>query len=101
MQLKNNNIEQFIKYTNYCKSNKFQFNPSLKDDYLFDKIDSYKKGSKIKIKKENRGKFTESAKRSGMSVQQFASHVLSNKDKYSTTQIKRANFARNASKWKH
>ena len=66
-----------------------------------DSIDFYKGGSKIKIKKENRGKFTESANRSGMGVQEFASHVLSKKDKYSTTQVKRANFARNASKWKH
>ena len=62
-----------------------------------------KKGGKpqIHIKKENEGKFTEAAKRAGMSVQQFARHVLANKDKYSPTLVKRANFARNASKWKH
>lgn len=53
----------------------------------------------IHIKKENRGKFTASAHKAGMSVQEFANHVLRNKGKYSSTQVKRANFARNASKW--
>lgn len=61
----------------------------------------YKKGGKIHIKKKNRGKFTASAKRAGMGVQEFARHVLANKDKYSSTLIKRANFARNAKKFKH
>lgn len=54
----------------------------------------------IHIKPENRGKFTASAKRAGMGVQEFASHVLANKEDYSSTQVKRANFARNAAKWK-
>lgn len=58
-------------------------------------------GGKIYIKPSNRGKFTESAKRAGMGVQEFANHVLANKENYSTIQIKRANFAKNASKWKH
>lgn len=58
-----------------------------------------KTGSKINIKKKNKGKFTASAKRAGMGVQEFAKHVLANKDKYSTTLIRRANFARNAKKW--
>jgi hypothetical protein len=35
-----------------------------------------------------------------MSVQEFASKVLANKEDYSSTQVKRANFARNAAKWK-
>ena len=55
----------------------------------------------IHIKPENRGKFTASANRAGMGVQEFAGHVLANKEDYSSTQVKRANFARNASKWKH
>jgi len=54
---------------------------------------------KIKIKKENKGKFTSWAKNHGMSVQQAARHILANREKYSPTLIKRANFARNASKW--
>lgn len=64
------------------------------------KVQKDENGSKIHIKKENEGKFTEAANRAGMSVQQFAAHVLSNKDKYSGKLIKRANFARNAAKWK-
>ena len=58
-------------------------------------------GGPINIKKKNRGKFTASAKRAGMGVQEFARHVLANKDKYSSTLVKRDNFARNAAGWKH
>lgn len=58
-------------------------------------------GGPINIKKKNRGKFTESANRAGMGVQEFARHVLANKDDYSSTLVKRANFARNAAGWKH
>ena len=36
-----------------------------------------------------------------MGVQEFATHVLNNKDKYSPTLIKRANFAKNSKKFKH
>lgn len=100
MKPKNTNFNQFFDFLDFCKSNRFQFDPSL-TEVSSDSVGFYKGGSKIKIKKENRGKFTDSAKRSGMGVQEFASHVLSNKDKYSTAQVKRANFARNASKWKH
>ena len=55
----------------------------------------------IHIKKENRGKFTEAANRADMSVQEYARHILANKEDYSSTMVKRANFARNAAKWKH
>ena len=58
-------------------------------------------GGPINIKKKNRGKFTESASRAGMGVQEYARHILANKDKYSSTLVKRANFARNAAGWKH
>lgn len=58
-------------------------------------------GGGIHIKKKNRGKFTESAKRAGMGVQEYARHVLAHKDRYSPTLVKRANFARNAAGWKH
>ena len=65
-----------------------------------EQISFYKKGSKIHIKKENRGKFTAAAKRAGMSVQEYASKVL--RDPNASPQLKkRANFARNAKKWKH
>lgn len=54
----------------------------------------FKEGG-IMIKKENRGKFTESANRANMGVQKYARHILANKEDYSPTLIKRANFARN------
>lgn len=53
------------------------------------------KEDEIMIKKENRGKFTESANRANMGVQEYARHILANKEDYSPTLIKRANFARN------
>lgn len=58
-------------------------------------------GGPINIKKKNRGKFTASAKRAGMGVQEYARHILANKDKYSSTLVKRANFARSSAGWKH
>ena len=62
----------------------------------------YKKGGKsgIHIKKSKRGTFTAAAKKRGESVQGFARKVLANKSKYSPAMVKKANFARNASKWK-
>ena len=60
----------------------------------------FKKGGGIHIKKENRGKFTKSAKAAGESVQEHAAKVL--RDPNATPlQKKRANFARNAANWKH
>lgn len=60
------------------------------------------KDSGIHIKKANRGKFTAAAKRAGMGVQEYARKILSApKGKYSSTLRKRANFARNASKFNH
>jgi hypothetical protein len=57
-----------------------------------------KKKKPIRIKPENKGKFTASAKKAGKSVQAHARSVLAN-PKASATQKKRANFARNAAKW--
>lgn len=62
-------------------------------------IQYLKKGG-IHIKKENRGKFTAAAKRAGKSVQEYARDVLNNPNA-TTLQKRRANFARNAKKWKH
>jgi hypothetical protein len=61
----------------------------------------YSEGGSIHIKPENKGKFTSWAKSHGMGVQEAASHVMANKEDYSSTIVKRANFAKNASKWKH
>jgi hypothetical protein len=57
------------------------------------------KKSKIYIKPKNRGKFTASAKKAGKSVQAHAASVLKNPNA-TALQKKRANFARNARKWK-
>jgi hypothetical protein len=59
-----------------------------------------KGGSGIHIKEENKGKFTASAKAAGQSVQEHAKSVL-NDPNATPLQKKRANFARNAKKWKH
>lgn len=56
-------------------------------------------GGKIYINPANKGKFSEAAKRAGMGTQEYASHILANKDDYSPLQVKRANFAKSASKW--
>jgi len=58
-----------------------------------------KKKPKIYIKPKNTGKFTKSAKKAGKSVQAHAQAVL-NDPNATPTQKKRANFARNAAKWK-
>lgn len=57
-------------------------------------------GGSIHIKPQNKGKFTAYANSKGMSVQQAASSVLSNPNASSTLR-KRAQFAKNASHWKH
>lgn len=64
-------------------------------------LPEYGDGGTITINSKNTDKFTKSASNAGMSVQDFASYILSNTDKYSPLQIKRANFARNAARWKH
>lgn len=64
-------------------------------------IRSKRKEGGIHIAPSKRGTFTAAATKHGMRVQEFASKVLRNKDSYSPAMIKKANFARNASKWNH
>ena len=66
---------------------------------MYNPYEMMKQGG-IYIKPENRGKFTQQAQSAGMGVQEFASKVLGNKEDYSPTTVKRANFARNAAGWK-
>lgn len=61
----------------------------------------YNSGKDIRIKPSKRGTFTKAAKAHGMSVQGFANKVLKNPSKYSAAMRKKANFARNASRWNH
>lgn len=65
---------------------------------IIKRVESGKSG--IHIKPENRGKFTASAKRAGMGVQEYANKVLSDPNA-TPLQKRRANFARNAKKFKH
>ena len=58
-------------------------------------------GGYIHIAPSKRGTFTAAASKHGMGVQEFANRVLANKENYSPAMVKKANFARNASKWKH
>ena len=59
----------------------------------------YKDGGSIHIAPSKRGTFTAAASKHNMGVQEFASRVLRNKENYSPGLVKKANFARNASKW--
>lgn len=62
-------------------------------------IDFMKSGG-IHIKEKNKGKFTESARRAGKSVQEHATDVL-NDPNATRLQKRRAQFAKNAKKFKH
>lgn len=95
MKPENPNFNQFSDFVNFCKRNRFQFNPSITEQPSED-IGFYKKGNKIHIKKENRGKFTEYC---GGNV---TSECISRGKNSSDPKIrKRATFAANARKWKH
>ena len=61
-------------------------------------LDYLKEGSKIYIKKKNRGKFTASAKAAGEGVQEHA-HKVMNDPNATPLQRKRANFAIQAKRW--
>lgn len=61
----------------------------------------YSEGGRIHIAPSKKGTFTAAASKHGMGVQEFASKVLANPEDYSPAMRKKANFARNASKWKH
>lgn len=63
-------------------------------------LDFYAKGG-IHINPENKGKFSAFAAKHGWTTQEAARKVMANKGKYSSEVVKRANFARNAAKWKH
>lgn len=66
---------------------------------VFDDSNSFANGGGINIKKSHAGLFTKQAEEAGMSVDEFANHVLANKDNYTASTVRRATFARNASKW--
>ena len=95
----NEHIEYLNNFIN--QSSTQQIENVLKDLLKFKNGGLLPKGkSGIYIKKKNRGKFTEAAKRAGKSVQEHAKDVL-NDPNATPLQKKRANFARNAKRWKH
>jgi hypothetical protein len=61
-------------------------------------LPEFAKGGGIHIDPSKRGTFKAIATRLGMGVQQAASHILANKDKFSKKAIKKANFAKNFAK---
>lgn len=78
-------------------------NQSIKHEIYSPKPYRAKKssGGSIHIAPSKRSTFTAAATKHGMGVQEFASRVLRNKENYSSAMVKKANFARNASKWNH
>ena len=80
-------------------SKKIDENTNL-DNVILGYLEMMKNGSKIHIKKKNRGKFSASARKAGQSVQEHAKSVLNN-PKATTLQKRRAQFAINAKKWNH
>ena len=64
-------------------------------------VNEYAEGGGIHISPSKRGTFTAAATKHGKSVQAFASQVLAHKENYSPAMVRKANFARNARKWKH
>lgn len=79
--------------------NSLKYLPSVIPFAIGAKSNDYNSGKDIYIKPSKRGTFTKAAKQHGMSVQGFANMVLRNPSKYSAAMRKKANFARNASKW--
>lgn len=68
-------------------------------DTIRDAYNEYAQGGSIHIDPSKKGTFTAAASKHNMGVQEFASKVLANKEDYSPAMVKKANFARNASKW--
>ena len=99
-KVSDDNARQRIK-DNYIPRQKAAIEEILRDMAL-DKYRTnkkYKDGGSIHIAPSKRGTFTAAATKHGMGVQEFASKVLRNKEDYSPSLVKKANFARNASKW--
>ena len=84
---------QLIKFSQFFEDNS-QLNLPLKLENCLDPIELYKKGHKIRIKKENRGKFTEYC---GGKVTEEC--IRRGKNSPNPAIRKRATFAANAKKW--
>ena len=92
MKLNQNQISSFIKT---IQDNR-EIISEICTPYTQNTVDIFKKGNKIKIKKENRGKFTEYC---GGNVTQEC--IQRGKNSPDPKIRKRATFADNSRKWKH
>lgn len=90
--------QNIIDFENHIR-NSLKYLPAVTPFAIGTKSNDYNSGKDIHIKPSKRGTFTKAAKQHGMSVQGFANSVLKNPSKYSVAMRKKANFARNASKW--
>jgi len=96
---KNMNYVDLLNSIRQLSGNSDQNTINLPNIWLYRKGGQIKKGeSGIHIKPENKGKFTAKANRAGKGVQEYARHVLANKEDFPSSTVKQANFARNASK---
>ena len=68
-------------------------------DTIRNTYNEYAEGGGIHIAPSKKGTFTAAATKHDMGVQEFASKVLAHPENYSPAMRKKANFARNASKW--
>lgn len=94
--------DKVAKGTQWVSQNLQNNATNIQSDQIQNLLSNYAAyGGPIHIKPSKRGTFTAAAKKRGKSVQEFASQVLANKENYTPAMIKKANFARNASKWKH
>ena len=73
---------------------------SLQETYYAKKGIMKKGGKWIQKAIKKPGAFTAQAKKAGMSTSSFRDKVLANKEKFSSTTVKRANFAKTLSKMK-
>ena len=92
MNFNKNQLSNFIK----TLQNNNQIISNVFSNNSYNEIDMFKKGNKIKIKKQNRGKFTEYC---GGNVTQEC--IQRGKNSPDPKIRKRATFADNSRKWKH
>lgn len=94
-------LNKEIEQANKATTESFQHRASEIDtnqDYnLLANYSAY--GGPIHIDKNKIGSFTREADKRGLGIQEFANKVLAHKNNYSTSMVKKANFAINASKW--
>lgn len=92
-------VEMSIPEAEWFTQNYKDYFPDFNYNGVEKNQEEFAKGGRIHIKPSKKGTFTAAAKKQGKSVQAFASQVLAHKENYSPAMIKKANFARNASKW--